>query len=355
MADIVQIEIEIPKMGCVNVDPDIPEKEEISVDAREKSFITHDELFHRDLPDQHPISAIAGLQQALNSKQAVISDLQQIRSGAAKGSTAVQPDELQDVQLDLEDQLDSEARVRTRMDNQLSDRINNEANARLNKDNELSGKITAEENRAKDAESELEDMIIAEGNLRSDVDDQLNDRIAAEERRAQREESRIEEKVDSISSIGRYLSNWNCTTGLPASNPETSPYEYKSGDYYLVGTVGATNYRPTGSSYTTGVASTVVETAPVSKDDVYVYDGTNWLLLYGTQKTVSFQNIAGNPYDNSNLSTALNEKQNAIDDLSAIRSGASAGASALQPNDDITELNNNAGYISNAGIFYWGE
>ena len=88
-----------------------------------------------------------------NNKQNAISDLATIRSGAAKGATAVQPSaianmqtttnlvtEVDDdstdtqypsakavynVQLDLEDQLDSEARVRTRMDNQLSDRINN--------------------------------------------------------------------------------------------------------------------------------------------------------------------------------------------------------------------------------------
>lgn len=89
----------------------------------------------------------------LSGKQDVIDDLAEIRSGAAKGATAVQPSaianmqtttnlvtEVDDdstdtqypsakavynVQLDLEDQLDSEARVRTRMDNQLSDRINN--------------------------------------------------------------------------------------------------------------------------------------------------------------------------------------------------------------------------------------
>lgn len=40
-------------------------------------------------------------------------------------------------------------------------------------------------------------------------------------------------------------------------------------------------------------------------------------------------------------------KQDIINDLTTIRSGAALGATALQPNDNITELVNNAGYITN--------
>lgn len=69
----------------------------------------HKELKGRDLPDQHPISAITGLQEALDSKaedgdfvtkdeldkkQDVILDLAEIRDGAGKGATAVQPSSL---------------------------------------------------------------------------------------------------------------------------------------------------------------------------------------------------------------------------------------------------------------------
>ncbi|MBQ8677242.1 MAG: hypothetical protein IJ529_02090 [Alphaproteobacteria bacterium] len=70
----------------------------------------HDELSNRDLPDQHPISAITGLQEALDEipadyvsdaelesalleKQDVISDLATIRSGAALGATSLQPND----------------------------------------------------------------------------------------------------------------------------------------------------------------------------------------------------------------------------------------------------------------------
>ena len=82
--------------------------------------------------------------------------------------------------------------------------------------------------------------------------------------------------------LGRYLSTWNCATGLAGTNPPTSPYTYKTGDYFIVGAVatgGASNYKPNGSSYVTGQASTTVETNTVTVNDTYFYDGTNWTLL----------------------------------------------------------------------------
>ena len=88
--------------------------------------------------------------------------------------------------------------------------------------------------------------------------------------------------VQPAAEIGRYLSGWNCATGLASTNPPTSPYQYKTGDYFVVSAVatgGASNYKPNGSSYTTGVASTTVESATVAVNDTYLYDGTNWTLL----------------------------------------------------------------------------
>lgn len=82
--------------------------------------------------------------------------------------------------------------------------------------------------------------------------------------------------------LGRYLSTWNCATGLAGTNPPTSPYTYKTGDYFIVGAVatgGASNYKPNGSSYVTGQPSTTVETNTVAINDTYFYDGTNWTLL----------------------------------------------------------------------------
>lgn len=88
--------------------------------------------------------------------------------------------------------------------------------------------------------------------------------------------------VQPAPQMGRYLSGWNCATGLAATNPPTSPYQYKTGDYFIISAVatgGASNYKPNGSSYTTGVASTTVESATVAVNDTYLYDGTNWTLL----------------------------------------------------------------------------
>ena len=52
----------------------------------------------------------------------------------------------------------------------------------------------------------------------------------------------------------------------------------------------------------------------------------------------------------SNLSATgeakFDAKQDVISDLTTIRSGAALGATALQPNDNISELNNNVGYIT---------
>lgn len=88
--------------------------------------------------------------------------------------------------------------------------------------------------------------------------------------------------VQPAAKLGRYLAGWNCATGLAMTNPPESPYEYTTGDYFIVGVVatgGASNYKPDGSSYTTGVASTTVETSVVNVNDTYLYDGTNWTLL----------------------------------------------------------------------------
>ena len=121
--------------------------------------------------------------------------------------------------------------------------------------------------------------------------------------------SNIQDQIDSLSGRGKFLSIWNSTTGLPETDPGTVPYAYKAGDYYIVGTVGATNYKPNGNTYS-GTASTTVETETVATNDVYYYDGTNWLLQVNTQREVTFASITGQPTDNTNLANALNLKAN---------------------------------------------
>ena len=125
----------------------------------------------------------------------------------------------------------------------------------------------------------------------------------------------LQEQINNLKQRGHFLSLWNCATGLAQSNPAQSPYAYQAGDYFIIGTVATgsgTNYRPNGSSYTIGVASTTVETEQVDENDIYYYDGTNWLLQINTQKTITFGSIEGDPYDNQNLESALNAKQDSL-------------------------------------------
>ena len=113
--------------------------------------------------------------------------------------------------------------------------------------------------------------------------------------------------------LNRFLSLWDCSTGMPISFPSTQlPFEYESWDHFLVETVDSTtNYRPSWTEYV-GTASQTVETADVEVWDVYIYDGTTWLLQINHDKTVSFANIAWQPSDNQALAQALNGKQKTL-------------------------------------------
>ena len=78
----------------------------------------------------------------------------------------------------------------------------------------------------------------------------------------------LQDQIDNLQGRGRFLSVWDATTGLPTTEPETElPYEYHTGDYYIVGTVGTTNYKPEGTEYT-GDASTTVETDEIKSGDI---------------------------------------------------------------------------------------
>lgn len=152
------------------------------------------------------------------------------------------------------------------------------------------------------------------------VDQETKDREKADEG--------LQDQIDNLAARGRFLALWNATTGLPTSTPQIDPYEYKTGDYYIVGTVGETNYRPSGTEYVIGQPSTEIETEELATDDVYYFDGAVWKLQINHGKTVSFANLAGQPEDNIALKQALENKQDTISDLGQIRSNASAGAGA---------------------------
>ena len=154
----------------------------------------------------------------------------------------------------------------------------------------------------------------------------------------------LNDRLNNVESRGRFLSVWECTTGLPETDPvglETGDvYEYQRGDYYIVGTVGATNYKPNGSSYVVGIASTTVETGDVKENDTYIYDGSQWILQENVDREVTFASVAGDPYDNTNLASALNNKQNEITSSAKISSDLVDDTSATNKFVTATDITN---------------
>ena len=125
--------------------------------------------------------------------------------------------------------------------------------------------------------------------------------------------------IQNLQTIGRFLSNWNSATGLPVTNPSESPYAYKAWDYYRVSNVAAspaTNYKPNGSSFVIWQASTTVETNNVNISDLYLYDGTDWILLSNSWSSIaidsSLSTTSTNPVENRVITNTLNWKQDAL-------------------------------------------
>ena len=163
----------------------------------------------------------------------------------------------------------------------------------------------------------------------------------------------LNSKIATLEARGRFLSNWNATTWLPVSFPETTPYTYKTWDYFDVTVVWATNYKPSWSSYN-WTASTTVETDALAVWDTYVYDGTNWLLQLNHNITTSFSSISGSPYDNTCLSSALWDKANTSSLCAVATSGKYCDLTWTPtiPTDNC-QLANSCGYITSSALSWY--
>lgn len=125
----------------------------------------------------------------------------------------------------------------------------------------------------------------------------------------------IQNQIDALSGLGKFLSLWDWETWLPISFPLSTPYEYHTWDWYMINVVdNTTNYRPDWTEFD-GTASSTVETQATEIGDVYIYDWTTFLLQknwWGWGSAVLFSQVLGSPYDNTNLATALNDKQDTL-------------------------------------------
>lgn len=88
----------------------------------------------------------------------------------------------------------------------------------------------------------------------------------------------LNDRINNIATRGRFLSLWDCTTGMPATNPSGYPYTYQTGDFFIVSRTGETNYVPNGATYT-GQPSTTAYSGAIKVNDSIFYDGTNWTVL----------------------------------------------------------------------------
>ena len=158
----------------------------------------------------------------------------------------------------------------------------------------------------------------------------------------------LQDQINAVSWIGKFLSTWNCTTWLPSTNPQEDPYTYKVWDYYVVSAVWATNYKPHWGTFTQWVPSTTVETEAVWVNDKYYFDWADWVRIPDTSIQISIDTALStsstNAVENRAIANAINTKQNVISDLSDIRSWASAWATAVQPWANISTLTNNLWY-----------
>lgn len=212
---------------------------------------------------------------------------------------------------DIRTSISDEALAREEADTSLATSISEEAAAREADDTALAAALSGEASARAAADTALANDISAEATARGQVDTALGGRIDAEVTARTAADTALGTRIDNIESRGRYLSSWNATTGLPGTEPENIPYAYKTGDYFIVSTVGDTNYKPTGSQYT-GDASTVVETGDVSENDTYLYDGTTWELIHTEIPEIAIDDemsdTSRNPVENRVITTALGGK-----------------------------------------------
>lgn len=156
------------------------------------------------------------------------------------------------------------------------------------------------------------------------------------------------------------------------SNPTSTSQKYPT-DYAVQQTVNSAisgvtqfDYKIVETLPATGVKGTIylVPNSKGTQDvyDEYLYITSGWEKI-GTTKidltdyaTIDYvdgkisDDIGTHDADSDAHSDLFADKQDVIDDLDDIRDGAELGSTAVQPNDNITTLTNNAGYQTSANV-----
>lgn len=145
-----------------------------------------------------------------------------------------------------------------------------------------------------------------------------------------------EGQIDNLKNLGKFLAIWDCETGQPTTQPPRPlPFNYSVGDYYRVGNVGTTNYKPNGSQYT-GQASTTLETEEITIGAVYYYDGTNWAMQSaGAGGKVQDVQVNGTSILSSGIANIPFASNTAV---GVVKSGGSFGTDIILSSGTITTV-----------------
>lgn len=161
----------------------------------------------------------------------------------------------------------------------------------------------------------------------------------------------LQDQINEFTGVGTFLSLWDCSTWLPETDPTTNPYKYKVWNYYIVSKVAEEwnpNYRPRWTQYNSWEASRVEETEDVKVNDWYIYDWARWIRQPNGWTEIAIDwalsPSSKNAVENRVVTNALNNKQDTINDLETIRQWAAKWNTAIQPWDNISELENNVWY-----------
>ena len=257
----------------------------------------------------------------------------------------------------LQGKIDIEEQAREDADAALQRNINTEAERAAAAEQINSGAIATERNRAEGAEETLQDNIDAEEQSRTDADLALQANIDAEQQARENAVSGINAKIPAAASAQNKLVDQN----LMNSSIQTATAVFR-GTFNLVSDLHLT-VSATRAQIIEALASVIHESdnndycfvqIPVADDkpteiasvDRYKFNGSAWAFEYSLNNSgfTAAQWDALNSGITSGLVTKLialptNDaltalllgKQDVIADLAAIRSGATAGATAVQP------------------------
>ena len=189
------------------LEPDVTYIADIEVQTVIKK---HDQLENRDLPDQHPISAITGLTEALATGVASVEAEAQARQNADNA---------------LQTAIGNEITRATGAENQLSSDITSERQRALQAESVLDTKIEDETARAEGAESSLNLAITAEETARENADESLQDKIDEEELRATTAEESLGESISNEITRATIAEQANATAISNHIADKSNPHE----------------------------------------------------------------------------------------------------------------------------------